>query len=279
MRHPATPGTLAPMKRFTHSGDVRIVFEDAGSGSPALVLIHGAFANRGHFASQVEHLARRHRVLAPDLRGHGDSDTPAEAFGICQVAEDVLAVCDAAGVERAVLCGHSWPVALHVVAARPELVAGVVLLDGVVLLPEELRAQILSSLVPVLEGPGWAEAMRGFLIGRGIPYDAPSLKARVAEEIGRGAATLAATMMRDVMSSDFSDELSSGDYPLLYVHGTVPADLARLRHLRPDALVACVAGAGHYMTLEVPEQVNAMLDRFLQLVVHHTDRGLTFTDE
>jgi hypothetical protein len=45
-----------------------------------------------------------------------------------------------------------------------------------------------------------------------------------------------------------------------------PADLERLRQLRPDALLASVAGSGHYLKLEVPDQVNAMLDRFLQIV-------------
>jgi hypothetical protein len=58
------------------------------------------------------------------------------------------------------------------------------------------------------------------------------------------------------------------------VHGGIPADLARLRQLRPDALVvASVAGAGHYMTLEVPDQVNAMLDRFLQIVDQRSPSG------
>ena len=107
------------MKHTTFSGDLRIAYEDAGSGSPAVVLIHGAYASSAHYASQIEHASKRHRVLAPDLRGHGDSDTPEGPFGIREVAEDVLAVCDAAGVATAVVCGHSWAVPLQVAALRP----------------------------------------------------------------------------------------------------------------------------------------------------------------
>jgi len=45
----------------------------------------------------------------------------------------------------------------------------------------------------------------------------------------------------------------------------VPAELDRLRRLRPDAIVASVAGSGHFMAQVVPEQVNAMLDRFMAI--------------
>jgi pimeloyl-ACP methyl ester carboxylesterase len=55
-------------------------------------------------------------------------------------------------------------------------------------------------------------------------------------------------------------------YPLLFVHAFVPADLERLKPLRPDAVVASVAASGHFLTLSVPDQVNAMLDRFLAIL-------------
>lgn len=246
-----------------------IAYDDVGRGTPAVVLIHGAFGSRSHFAAQVEHLARRHRVVALDLHGHGESDLPKEGFRISDFTGDVIAVCEAGGLDRAVLCGHSFAgaIAMEVAAARPDLVAGVVLLDGTILYPEGLRTQALGSLVPVLEGPGWAEAMQGFLGGRGFgPSDSPDLKARVMEEIGRGPGGLAAPLMRYILSSDHASLIASSDCPLLYIHARVPTDLARLRELRPDAVIAAVAGSGHWMMLEVPDQVNAMLDRFLDIV-------------
>lgn len=263
------------MKRTTSSGGLRIVFDDTGSGSPAVVLIHADFANRSHFAPQIEHLAPRHRVLAPDLRGHGESESPQGTFGMSDLADDVIAVCDAAGVERAVLCGHACPTALVVAARRPDLVAGVALLDVAVLFPQALRTQVLSNLAPVCEGPGWSTAIQSFLGGLAFPYDTPELKARVMEEIAHGPAGLAAQIVRDVMSSDHADLLAAGDYPLLYVHGGAPIDLARLRQLRPDVVIGSVVGAGHYLTLEVPDQVNAMLDRFLQLVAEREHAAAT----
>lgn len=253
------------MKRTTLSDELTIAYEDIGSGAPTIVFAHGAFANRVHYAPQMEHLSKRHRVLALDIRGHGESDTSPGAFGIREAADDVIAVCEAAGVDRGIIVGHSWAVPLQVAEQRPDLVAGVVLLDGAVLISEHERAQILKDFVPVLEGPGWAAAMQGFLGGSGFPYPAPALKARVLEEIAHGPSQLAAQLMRDVMSTDWSPQLSSGTYPLLYVHGVMPTDLQRLREVRPDAIVGAIAGGGHYISLEVPDQVNAMIDRFLEL--------------
>ena len=117
-----------------------------------------------------------------------------------------------------------------------------------------------------LEGDAWLDALRRYFDRFFGPHDSPALKARIMAELERAPSHLAASLMRDIMSSDHAAELGTGDYPLLFVHAKVPADLERLRQLRPDALLASVGGSGHYLMLEVPDQVNAMLDRFLQIV-------------
>jgi len=256
------------MKRVLSQG-VEIAYEEAGRGDPAVVLIHAPFGNRSQFAAVFDHLATRHRVIALDLRGRGESAVPPDGFSISDLAGDVRAVCHAAGVDRAVLCGHSLggTVALEVAALEPGLVAGVVLLDAVVLFPEPLRRQVVEGLVPALAGPNWQEALRGYMMGRMFgPFDPPEVRARIAQEIATFPAQMAAPLMRDGMSSDFSDHLAAGRYPLLFVHAQVPADLERLKQLRPDAIVASVAASGHFLTLIVPDQVNAMLDRFLAIL-------------
>jgi pimeloyl-ACP methyl ester carboxylesterase len=87
----------------------------------------------------------------------------------------------------------------------------------------------------------------------------------VMAEIANAPAQIAAPLMRDVMTLD-SSQFLTGSYPLLYVHARVPADLTRLRELRPDVLIGAVVGSGHWMMITVPDQVNALLDRFLQIV-------------
>lgn len=234
-----------------------------------MILIHAPFENRSHFAAVFDHLSKRHRVIALDLRGCGKSGVPAEGFRVLDFADDVDAVCRAAGVDRAVLCGHSLggTIALEVAALEPRRVAGVALLDAVVLFPEALRRQTVDQLVPVLAGPGWLEALRGFIASRMFgPFDPPEVRTRIAQEVAALPAQMPTPLMRDGMSHDFSDRLAAGKYPLLFVHAQVPADLERLKQLRPDVIVASVAGSGHFLTLIVPDQVNAMLDRFLDIL-------------
>lgn len=251
------------------SRGVEIAYEEAGRGDPAVVLIHPPFGNRSHFAGMIGHLAKQHRVIALDLRGCGESGVPADGFSMRDFADDVRAVCQACSVDRAVLCGHSLggTVALEVATLEPELVAGVALLDAVVLFPEPLRRQVLDGLVPALAGPGWQQALRGFFVDRMFgPFDPPEVRARIIHEIATLPSQLPAAVMRDGMSSDSSDRIAAARCPLLFVHARVPADLERLKQLRPDAIVATVAASGHFLTLIVPDQVNAMLDRFLAIL-------------
>ena len=56
---------------------VKLAFDQIGSGSPPLVLVHGWTCNHGYFAPQREHFSKRHRVVSVDLRGHGQSDAAA----------------------------------------------------------------------------------------------------------------------------------------------------------------------------------------------------------
>jgi pimeloyl-ACP methyl ester carboxylesterase len=60
--------------------EVALAYNQAGDGDPALVLVHGLSCHRGFWTAQLTHFAASHRVLAIDLRGHGDSDTPRQHY-------------------------------------------------------------------------------------------------------------------------------------------------------------------------------------------------------
>ena len=256
------------MKRVVANG-VEIAYDEAGQGKPAIVLIHGAFGSRQDFAELGKRLDQRHRVIALDLRGHGDSSVPREGFAIADFTQDVLAVCRDARVDRVILCGHSFAanIALTAAAQDPDLVAGVVMLDGAVLFPEQLLRQACGTLVPALEGPHWLEALRGYFGERMfVAFDSPDLRARILEDLGAVPRHMPAPLMRDVFSHDYSGEITAALCPLLFIHSKIPADLKRLRELRPDALVASVIGSGHYSHMVVPDQVSAVIERFIEVL-------------
>ena len=102
-----------------------------GRGRP-IVAIHALTTSYKTFVGIGERLAGRRPLFAPDLRGRGDSDKPAGPYGMAAHAADVAAAMRSAGIGPAVVVGHSMGayVASALAASEPDLVAGVVLLDG-----------------------------------------------------------------------------------------------------------------------------------------------------
>src|SRR6267143_1101778 len=93
------------MSRIKTNG-VETVFEDEGNGQ-AVVLLHGFPFDRTMWRDQVEALRRSYRVIAPDLRGLGETRSSTEVATMEQMARDVAALLDHLEIERAVICGLS----------------------------------------------------------------------------------------------------------------------------------------------------------------------------
>lgn len=106
----------------------------AGRGRP-LVLLHGWPQTWFAWRKLIPRLAEDYRVIAPDLRGLGDSSRPSDGFDKKTVARDIATLLrDALGIERALVVGHDWggPVAFALAAYHPGLVEKLVMLDAAV---------------------------------------------------------------------------------------------------------------------------------------------------
>src|SRR5688572_1747889 len=88
---------------------VRIAYDDRGAGAdgPAFLCLPGWCVNRGFFDPLAERLAVRHRVLAMDWRGHGDSERSVADFGHAELLDDALAVVDASSAEAIIPIGQA----------------------------------------------------------------------------------------------------------------------------------------------------------------------------
>ena len=95
----------------------RLCADDA----PVVVLVHAIGTSIEMWAPQVPVLSRDFRVLSIDLRGHGHSPVPPGPYAMGELADDVIAVLDNEGIERASVCGLSLGgmVALTIAAAAP----------------------------------------------------------------------------------------------------------------------------------------------------------------
>jgi pimeloyl-ACP methyl ester carboxylesterase len=124
----------SPTNHALASDGARIAWTSAGQGSPPVLLTDGIGCAGYIWRSLAPELARTRRVLHWNYRGHGKSDPPRDLTDatVDACVDDLLAVLDAAGEERAVLVGHSMGVQIILEAHRraPQRVAGLVLVCG-----------------------------------------------------------------------------------------------------------------------------------------------------
>jgi pimeloyl-ACP methyl ester carboxylesterase len=257
---------------------VGLCFEEAGSGAPPIVLVHGWCCDRTYLAPQLEHYRRAHRVVALDLCGHGASDQPRQAYPIRGFADDVAWLCGHLGLERPVVIGHSMGgmIAFDLAARYPTLPAAIVMLDAAVVLPETARRAI-PALLDALRGPTYRDALRQYVASAlFIPTDDPERKARILDHMAAAPQHVMIAAMEGLHDYDAAAVAPGCTAPALYVAGNEPtprADLGRLRALCPQMQYGQTVGSGHFLQLEVPDQVNAMIDRFLATALPRAARS------
>lgn len=135
--------TAQALGRTASVNGIDMYYELRGEGPP-LVLLHGFTGAGGDWAHVLDlaELGRDHRVIVPDLRGHGRSTNPAGSLTIRQCALDVLALLDHLGVKtfRAIGLSFGAKSLLHLATQQPERVESMVLVSATPYFPEQARA-------------------------------------------------------------------------------------------------------------------------------------------
>src|SRR4030095_3904285 len=144
--------------QFAKLDGARVHYKSWGKGKDALVLVHGWGCNLNHWRDQIPEFAKRTRVIALDLPGHGQSDKPQIAYTMDLFANAIDAVMRDAKVEHAVLLGHSMvtPVARQFYRKYPQKTLAIVIVDGGLRAfgTKEMREQFLNSF----RSPNYKEA-------------------------------------------------------------------------------------------------------------------------
>jgi pimeloyl-ACP methyl ester carboxylesterase len=254
---------------FLHRDRVALHFERIDGNRRPIVFIHGWCCDRTFFAPQAEYFsALGHQILLPDLRGHGLSDKPEQPYPIEVFSDDLAWMCGALKIERPVFVGHSMGgiIAFDIAARYPDLPSAIALLDAAVVLPEAARA-IIPDFVKRLRSPGFATAMRD-LVGSVffIPSDDPERKARILDFMAQTPQHVMADAYGRLAEYAADKTPNRVTVPSLYIAADEPSartDMARLDVLIPHLNVGRTVCSGHFCQLEVPDQINAMLARFI----------------
>ncbi|TML67604.1 MAG: alpha/beta hydrolase [Actinobacteria bacterium] len=248
--------------------DLRLYYERAGEGGPELLFVHGWCCDRTVFQPQFDHFAQTRAVTALDLRGCGLSDSPERGYGIPDFADDLARFCVAVGIDKPVVVGHSLGgmIALELAARYPSVPGALVLVDPGPIDPLPATVQVLSALAVHLAGPSGEEVRRLYVQDMGARDE--DLADWIADLMCAAPLPIATEVIRGVNAWNGVGALALCTVPALLLRSALGAspDAVRLRAIKPDLEVGITVGAGHFHQLEVPEQVNAMIERFLQFV-------------
>lgn len=265
----ANPATVGSPRTTTLNGR-EIYYESHGDarGRPALVLVHGWASSTWAWHRQLPGLASLGRVLVLDLPGHGRSAELAadQQYTVDLFADAIRAVMDDAGVERAVIVGHSngTPVAVRFYRAYPERTAALVAVDG----PLTYLAinEMVEGLVAPLREDGYRDTVSQLVAGMA----GGGLAAEDIQGIADMAlATPQRTLVEAVLATSDREVWSDAPIgvPLLAILAEQPTwsveYRARIEQLAPRLDWVVWRDVSHFLMLERPGEFQAALGRFL----------------
>lgn len=256
------------MATHTTQDGTRLFYRVRGQGGPPCVFVHGWCSRADHWNAQLRHFARQHRVLVLDRRGHGRSDAPATGYTAARHAADLEEILRKERIRNAVLIAHAGgvPASLALAAAAPGRARALVLIDSRVGPgadlddPGDPAGAAYRGMVDAIRGKGGRQALRRMYRELFSPHAGAVGRAAV-----RDALETPLEIAADELSSLAIDTLALAkriDRPVLWLTAGA-ADEPALRDAFRNVAFGQVVGSGHFPQLEVPDQTNAMIARFI----------------
>ena len=257
--------------------DTQLAYTDEGQGL-AVVLLHGHGYDRSMWDAQIPVLVDQGwRVIAPDLRGFGESRVTEGIVYTEEFAADIVALLDELGLETVILLGFSMSgqVAMQIAASYPERVSALIINDTVPTSEDAAgRRRRHVGADGILTGgmPAYADRVLVSMIREDNVERLPVVADTVREMIAACPAEGAAAAMRGrAERNDFTETLRSWHKPALVVVGDGDAfdggAARRMAELLPHGELAVVPRSGHTPNMENPADYDAALLRFLDSLV------------
>lgn len=250
----------------------RIAYDDIGRGSP-VVFLHAFPLDRTMWAAQTSALASRYRCIAVDARGFGQS-AAAPPFSMDRYADDVAAVLDALGVERATVVGLSMGgyVAFALWRRHSGRVRGLVLADTKAAddtLDTRARRRDLMELARTAGPVAVADRQIVGLLGKTTRERRPDIVNTARGIMARASVDgMVGALQAMLDRPDSTSTLPTISVPTLVITGdedviTPPKDARMMHAAIPGSRLEILTGAGHLSCLERPASFTAVASEFL----------------
>jgi len=264
-----TLGFAAAGPLFAASVDGIPIHSPSSGSGPTLVFVHGWTCDSSTWADQVTAFSKRYRVITIDLPGHGKSGSPKDAkFSMDLFARAVEAVRAEANAQRIVLVGHSMgaTVIRQYAHAYPDRVAGLVAVDA----PLDVRAfpaLAAGQAPPSVRGPEGLKAREGMIRSMFTPNTPPAVQQHVRAMMLAAPEATAAGAMATMFdpSIRWTDSISAPAFAIYAGTSQLP-EPATVQQVLPNYSATQIAGTGHFVMMEKPEEFNRALGGFLDKI-------------
>ncbi|MEE9186521.1 MAG: alpha/beta hydrolase [Bacteroidota bacterium] len=242
---------------------IRISYQVQGGGEPALVFVHCWSCDRSYWNEQLNHLARRHKVVAIDLAGHGESGLGRESWTMAAFGGDVVAVVEKLDLDPVVLIGHSMggPVILEAARRIPDRVIGLVGVDTF----QDFEAKYTDEQREEFFAPmriNFTEATRQFVRNFMFTENTDSaLVEKIVADMSAAPPEVGIGALEAVFQYDYELALQRLRAPIRCINSDkYPTNVEANRRHSDSFAVVLMPGVGHFVMMEDPETFNRLLE-------------------
>lgn len=243
--------------------------------APMVVLLHGAVLDHRLFNAQVATLVPYYQVLVWDARGHGKSQPLGDDISVDICADDLRAILDDLGVERAVIGGHSFGgfVAQAFYAQAPERVCAIIVIDSIPLRKAYSRFEMLAmrAALIILDWCPYKLLARLMAMGAARTKEARRYVVHAIQQISRRNFRRIWQAVNQAVVDNRREDPAS-EVPLLLIHGDddkvgpIRRDMLHLAQAEPWATYRIIPHSGHNANQDNARFTNSILLDFLSLI-------------
>lgn len=258
--------------------DLTISYNDEGpDGAPVIIFIHGFPFNKSMWNKQIETLKENYRVIAYDVRGHGNSDAGNEDFSIELFVKDLLNLMDALNIDKTILCGLSMGgyIALNAIENYPNRFEALILSDTncIADTPEakEKRLKTIESIKKDGVEKFADESIKNLFAPESFVTKEVEIASIREMIMNTSKQSLYKTLRAFYKRKETCSKLSEIKVPVLIMVGkedkiTPPAAAQLIHEKIKDSLLSIVEHAGHLSNVENPGEFNEQLKKFVPSV-------------
>jgi pimeloyl-ACP methyl ester carboxylesterase len=244
----------------------KIFCEKKGKGKPNYVFIHGTGGDHTQFVSQMDYFSQKGTTLTFDLRGHGKSEKTATKYTIECFADDIQRILLSQEIIKPILVGFSMGgnIAIELASRHPNLAKALVLLDSSFLYTTKTQ-ELMQSYYENIQ-KDFKKTIAEIVNQSCLPHD--KYKPKITKALLSTPQSVWASALKGMLEWDTlaAEKLKKCTLPILYIEATHQVvDMNRFKDLCPQLVHGKTVGSGHFISMEVPEQVNSMIEHFQKI--------------